>query len=104
VPDRAHVVQPVGELDEDHPQILRHRHEQLAEVFRLFRLGRGQLQVGQLRDPVDQLGDVAAEFLDDLGIGRLGVLDRVVQKRGDDRGVVEPLLGQDAATATGWVK
>jgi hypothetical protein len=38
VADRAHVVQPVGELDEDHAQILGHRHEQLAEVFGLLGL------------------------------------------------------------------
>jgi hypothetical protein len=38
VADGAHVVQPVGELHEDHPQILGHRHEQLAEVLGLLGL------------------------------------------------------------------
>jgi hypothetical protein len=38
VADGAHVVQTVGELHEDHPQVLGHRHEELAEVFRLLGL------------------------------------------------------------------
>ena len=38
--DRAHVVQTVGELDEDDAQVLGHRHEKLAEILGLFGLGR----------------------------------------------------------------
>ncbi len=77
--DRAHVVQPVGKLDQDHPQILGHRHEQLAEVLGLLGLGRGQLELGQLGDAVDEVGDLGAEPLGQLGIARARVLDRVVQ-------------------------
>ncbi len=93
--DGAHVVQPVGQLDEDDPQVLRHRHEQLAEVLGLLRLGGRQLKVGQLGDAIDQSGDLGAELTLDLGKGRSRVLDGVVQKGGDDGGVVELLLGQD---------
>jgi hypothetical protein len=94
-------VQPVGQLDEDHAQILGHRHEQLAEVLGLLGLAAGQLQVGQLGHAVDQLGDSVPNSLGDLGIGALGVLDRVVQQRGDDRGVVQPLFGQDGGDGDG---
>ncbi len=100
-PDRAHVVQPVGELDQDHPQVLGHRHEELAEVLGLLGLGRGELQVGQLGDAVHQLGHLGAELARDLGIGRAGVLDRVVQQRGDDGRVVELHLGQDRGDRDG---
>ena len=93
--DRAHVVQTVGQLHQDHPQVLRHRHEQLAEVLRLLVLRRGQLQVGQLGDPVHQFGDLMPEQAIDLGIGGFGVLDRVVQKGGDDRRIIQILLGQN---------
>ena len=93
--DGAHVVQAVGQLDEDHPKILRHGHEQLAEVFGLLRLGRGQLQVGQLGDAIDQFGDLFAKQLGDLGIGGFGVFNGVVQQGGDDGGIIKLLFGQD---------
>ena len=94
VADGPHVVQPVGELDEQDPQVLRHRHQQLAEVLGLLVLDRRQLEVGQLGHPVDQLRDLVAEPERDLGIGRERVLDGVVQQRRDDRRVVELLLGE----------
>ena len=37
--DRAHVVQPVGQLDQDDAHILGHGHEQLAKILGLFGLG-----------------------------------------------------------------
>ncbi len=51
--ERAHVVQPVGELDQDHPDVLGHRQQQLAEILGLGSLGRGQLQLRQLGDAID---------------------------------------------------
>ena len=57
--DGAHVVQPVGELHQDHPQILGHRHEQLAEILGLLGLGIRQLQIGQLGHAIDQIGHFA---------------------------------------------
>ena len=56
---------------------------------------RGQLQIGQLGDPIDQFRDFAPEAGFNLGIGGLGVFDRVVQQRGDDGRIVQPLFGQD---------
>ena len=50
------------------------------------------LQLGQA---LDQRADLLAEQLVDLGAGRLGILDGVVQQRGDDGGVVELEIGQD---------
>ena len=99
--DRAHVVQTVGQLDQDHPQVLRHRHEQLAEVFGLLRFGVGQLQVGQLGDAIDQFGHFLAKQFGDLGIGGFGVFDRVVQQRRDDGGIIQLLFGQDGGDGDG---
>ena len=59
--DGAHVVQAVGELDQNHPQVLGHRHEQLAEILRLLGLAAGKLQVGQLGDAIDQHRHLFAE-------------------------------------------
>ena len=93
--DGAHVVHAVRQLDQNDAQILGHGHEQLAEVFRLLGLGRGQLQVGQLGDAIDQLGHFDPEQARHLGIGRLRVFDGVVQQGRDDGGIVQPLFGQD---------
>jgi hypothetical protein len=49
--DRAHVVQPVGELDQDHAQILGHGHEQLAEVLGLLGFGLESCRLVSLVTP-----------------------------------------------------
>ena len=101
--ERAHVVQAVGELDQDHAQVARHRQQHLAEAFRVGFLAVAELQLVQLGDAVDQFGHGRAE----LGGDRLGrerrVLEGVVQDRRDQGFDVQPLVGQHPATATGWV-
>jgi hypothetical protein len=100
----AHVVQPVGQLHQQHPHVARDGQDELAQVLRLPRVLALQLQRESLVTPLDQLGDLLAEQAGDLGpVGR-GVLDDVVQQGGDDGGGVQPVLGQDAATSIGWAK
>jgi ketosteroid isomerase-like protein len=53
---RAHVVQPVGELDQDDAHVARHRQQHLAEVFRLGLFEALELDAVQLGDAVDQVG------------------------------------------------
>ena len=67
--DRPHVVQAIGELDQDHPDVRGHRDHHLAVVLGLRLVARLEGQVGQLGDAVDQAGDLLAE-------PRLDVLDR----------------------------
>jgi hypothetical protein len=67
-------------------------------------LAFGQLQVGQLGDAIDQFGHLGAEQLGDVGIGRPGILDRVVQKGGDDRRIIQPLFGQDGRHGDGMAE
>ena len=81
---RPHVVQTVGELDEDDARILGDREQQLAVVLDLTVLRRIERQVADLRQPVDDLGDFLSEFALDIGDGDVGVFDHVVdQRRGD---------------------
>jgi len=47
----AHVVEAVGELDEDDPEVLPHREDHLAEGFRLLGGGVGQGDPADLGDP-----------------------------------------------------
>ena len=96
VMERAHVVEPVGELDQQDADVVRHGEQELAQI-----LGRAlafalRLDLGELGDAVDEAGDVLAEQFPDLGRRRQRVLDRVVEDRGDDRLVVEPQIGEDA--------
>ena len=93
---RAHVVQAVSELDQQHADVVRHRQHELAEIFRLLGAFGEQFELGELGDAVDKAGDFLAEILLDVVIGDVGVFDRVVQQRRRDRGHVELELGQDA--------
>ena len=97
--DRAHVVQPVGELDEDDPHVLGHRDDHLAVVLRLGLLAARELDPRQLRDPLDELGDLGAELRAHLVELRVRVLDDVVEERRGDRLLVEMELGADARDA-----
>ncbi len=92
---RAHVVQAVGELDQQNADIVGNGQQQFAQVLGLLGLARHQLQPLQLGQALDQRADLGPEDLVDLGTRRLGVLDRVVQQRGHDGGVVELQIGED---------
>src|ERR1039457_2163907 len=63
---RAHVVQPVGELDEDDADVARHRQQHLAERFGLRLLARRKAQLVELGQTVDEVGRRRAEALDQL--------------------------------------
>ena len=91
----AHVVQAVGELDQEHADIVGDGEQELAEILRLLGLARHQFQPLQLGQALDQRADLMAKNLVDLGPRRLGVLDGVVQQGCDDGGVIELQPGQD---------
>ena len=56
--DRPHVVEAVGELDEDDADVLRHRDDHLPVVLGLRLLTALERDPGQLRDALDELGDL----------------------------------------------
>ena len=93
--ERAHVVQAVGELDQQHAHVVGDRQQELAQVLGLLGLARDQIELFQLGQALDQMADVGAEDLVDLGARRRRVLDGVVQERRRDGGVVELEVGQD---------
>ncbi len=97
--DRAHVVQAVGELDQDDADVRRHRHEHLAVVLGLRLVARGERDALELRDAVDERGDLLAELLLDLLQRRAGVLDGVVQQCGAERLGVQAQPGADLRDA-----
>ena len=96
-PQGAHVVQTVGQLDHDDPQVVGHRQEHLAEVFGLrFPLGI-ELDLSQLADAVYQAGDFRAEATTELFLAVMGILDDVVQQGRLQGFVVETDVGEDAS-------
>ena len=92
---RPHVVQPVGQLDQQHPPVVGHRDEHLADGRGLLGLLGVELQPVQLRDPVDHPGHPVAELRSDVLQRQPGVLHRVVQQRRRHGLLVEPQLGHD---------
>ncbi len=77
--DGAHVVQAVGELDQQDPNVLRHRDEHLAHRRGLLLLPRVELEAVELGDAVDDRGDVGTEPHLQIVERDRRVLDRVVQ-------------------------
>ena len=94
--DRAHVVQPIGQLDEHDADVLRHRQQHLANVLGLLLLVAAGTELGQLGDAVDECCDLRPETLLDVGQREVGVLGHVVQQRGLDGFRVEAEVGQRA--------
>ena len=93
--DRAQVVEPVGELDQDHADVLGHRDDELAVVLGLRLLAALELDARQLGDALDELRDLLAELGADVVDLDAGVLDRVVEERGGERRLVHPQAGED---------
>ena len=93
--ERAHVVQPVGELDQDDPYVVGHRDDHLAVVLGLGVLAALELDPRQLRHALDELRDLVPELCSDRLGADVRVLDDVVQQRRGDRLVVESQLGAD---------
>jgi len=88
-------VQPVGQLDDKHPQVLGHGHEHLAQVLGLDAfvaaddLGGLPGDLAQLGYPLHQLGHLRTEPLLDLLVADVAVLLDVVQEGGGYRVAVQ---------------
>jgi hypothetical protein len=92
---RAHVVQAVGQLDQDDAHVRRHGQQHLAEVLGLGLDHALEFDLLQLGQAVDQVRDLRAEALDQLFLLDVLVLDHVVQQRGHDGLGVELPVGAD---------
>ena len=77
----AHVVEPVGDLDEDDPDVLAHGHQHLPQVLHLLLLLGGVVDAGQLADALYQVGHRGREQLGQLLVGGVGILNGVMQQR-----------------------
>ncbi len=89
-----HVVQAVGELDENHADVVDHREQHLAEVLRLPLLARRKLDRAEFGDPFHHVRDVRPEQLTDALNGGLRVLHDVVEEPGGNRHHIQLHVGQ----------
>src|SRR4051794_20530910 len=98
---RAHVVEAVGELDQDDPDVRGPRDHHLAVVLGLRLVARLEGDAGELGDAVDEAGDLLAERGAHLLERGAGVLDRVVEQRRAQRLRVEAHARADLRHADG---
>ncbi len=89
-------MQPVGKLDQDDTDVLRHRQEHLAQALGLLLLDGPRTELGQLGDAVDEPGHLRPEALLDVVERVVGVLRDVVQQGCLDGNRVKTELGQRA--------
>ena len=82
---RLQVVLTVGQFDQHDAQVTRHGHQHLAEVFRLRLLIRGEFHLVELGQAIDQISNLATEFLGQFALAGSGVFQHIVQQRGDHR-------------------
>ena len=76
----THVVETVGYLDQDHPDIVAHRQQQLTEILCLRRRLFAEDTAGYLRQAIHDLGDLLAEHVLNILDRIFGILHHVVQK------------------------
>ena len=77
--DCAHVVETIGQFDDENPEVLGHRHQHLAHRRRLLSFLGVELNALELGDAIDDGRDFGTELSIDVGDGDLGVLDRIVK-------------------------
>ena len=97
----AHVVQAVGQLDDDDADVLGHGHEHLANGGRLLVGERLHLDAGDLGDALHQRPHLRVEGALHLLGRHLRVLHGVVEQRRRDGLGVHAQIGQDDAHLDG---
>jgi hypothetical protein len=101
VVERAHVVEPIGELDEDDADVVHHRQQHLAEVLGLPLLARRERNGADLGDAFDDVGDFGAEELVNALRGRQRVLDDVVEEPAATAATSSFMSARKSATSSG---
>ena len=98
-------MQPVGQLDDDHADVLRHGEKHLAQAFDFLLFLGDKIEPGQLGNAIDQHGDLRAEFLlDGFNGDVLNVFHAVVQQPGGNRRRVQHQIGEDQGNRVRMVK
>ena len=89
------LLQPVGQLDHEHADVLGHGQDQLADVLRLLHGPRLEIHLADLGHAVHDVGHVRAEQILDLVHRGVGILHGVVQQARGHGGLVQLHVGQE---------
>ena len=100
---RAHVMQAVGELNDDDADVLGHGEEHLAQRKRLLLVHAVDFDVGELGHAIDELGHRIAKQAGNIGERGLSILDGIVQQRGAHHIAVHLEIGQNDGNLDGMV-
>ena len=73
-------MQSIGELDENDAHIARHCQQHLPKILGLRFFEGGELELVELGDAIDQIGNGFAEFFGDIRFGGRRILYHVVQQ------------------------
>ncbi len=93
----AHVVQAVGELDEDDADIVDHGKHHFAEVLGLRFFSGREIDFADLGYTLDDVGNLFAELLANFNGGDRGVFDGVVEETGGDGDGIHLHVGENVA-------
>ena len=91
----AHIVQAIGELDQEHARVVSDGEQELPEILRLLGVFRDEVEPAELGQAIDQPPNFVPERLVYLFAGNRRIFNRIMQHRRRDRGVINLKLGQD---------
>ena len=92
---RPHVVESIGQLDNDDAGVLGNRQQQFAVILGLFLGPAPKGQVGNFGQALDQLSDLGPEFRREVVDADFRIFNDIVEQRGRDRGRVEKLIDEN---------
>ena len=95
VAERAHVVETVGQLDDDDANVVDHGQQHFAKALGLPLFGGEEIELAQLGDAIDAARYFFAEVLADLIDRHAGVFHQVVQQAGLDGDRIHAHAGEN---------
>ncbi len=100
IAEGAHIMQPVGQFDQNHAEIRSHCQERFSQIFRFavtgfaavhaINPGRQRFQLGHA---INQFGDFGAELPLDVYQGDAGIFNHVMQQPGGNRDGIQAEIG-----------
>jgi hypothetical protein len=93
--ERPHVVEAIGQLNDDNPDIADHGEQHFANVFGLVVFAIGKLDFIEFGHALNDVGDLLAKTAANLLSGNVRVLDSIVEQAGSNRGGIHLEVGQD---------
>ncbi len=93
--ERAHVVEAIGQLNQDYSHVVDHRQQHLANVFRLLFFPRNAADMRDFGEAFDEVGNLFAKVVPNrVRIGQR-VFDDIMQKTSRNRNCVEAHVSQN---------